>query len=354
MRTPSRVPPSLKFTVAICTLNRRHYLERAMHEVMNQLSGFPSGHLLVVDNGSSDDTLKYLNELTASETRVSLAQEAISGTYYARARAIEQATGDFLIFLDDDAVPRPGWLNAMLTALLSAPDVGAVGCSIEPIWEGPRPPWLSQRLLREIPVYEVAADFSPARFPSFPPAIALGIRLNGCARLWVSKERRTSYPLGRKGSLADGANFQMVAGEDNDLCEIYARNGYRVMFINSTRVGHAVPKERLVPEWFLKKFRSEGYLRIRLSRLTGRPAVNWHSIKMLVLLPAFAVLQPVRSALSPATGLLVHAYYLKCLGAWQELLWGERLKPLPYEAIGRTDSPPGSEGASSERGEATT
>jgi hypothetical protein len=209
-------------------------------------------------------------------------------------------------------------------------------------------------LLREIPVYEVDVDLSPARFPNFPPSIALAVRLNECARLGVSKDRWTSYPLGRKGTLADGTNYHMVGGEDSDLCEIYARNGYRVMFITSARVGHAVPKDRLVPEWFLRKFKSEGHLRIRLSRLTGRPAINRHSIKMLALLPAFAVLQPVRSVLPPAIGLLVHAYYLKCLGAWQELLWGERLQPFSFQAAGRARCPADSDAALDKQGEAST
>ena len=323
--------PNLKFTVAICTLNRRSYVEKAVNEVLIQLRDFPAGRLLVVDNDSTDDTFACLVRMTATNRQLDVICEARRGLYYARARAIEEAAGDFLIFLDDDALPLPGWLRSILNALLSAPEVGVVGCSIEPIWEGPRPKWLSDRLLREVAVYEVDSNATPARFPSFPAGISLGIRLNECARLYICDERRTVYPLGRKGTPSDGPSYQMVGGEDSDLCEIYARNGYRVIFITGARVAHAVPRNRLTPEYYLQRFRSEGHLRIRLSRLTGRPAVNRFSVKMLVGLPLFTILKPVRLILPSRWRLLVQAYYKKCLAAWEELLWGKRLTPLPYD-----------------------
>jgi glycosyltransferase involved in cell wall biosynthesis len=324
--------PNLKFTVAICTLNRRPYVEKAVNEVLIQLRPFPEGRLLVVDNDSTDDTFVCLTRMKSTNRQLDVIREPRRGEYYARARAIEEAAGDFLIFLDDDALPLTGWLRAMLDALVSEPEVGVVGCSIEPIWEGPRPKWLSDRLLREAAVYEVDPNATLARFPSFPAGISLGIRLNECAQLYLCDERQTDYPLGRKGTLADGPNYQMVGGTDSDLCEIYARNGYQVIFISGARVAHAVPRNRLTPEYYLEKFKSEGHLRIRLSRLTGRPAVNCLSVRMLVALPLFAILKPVRWVLPSRWRLLANAYYRKCMAAWEELLWGKPLTPLPYDA----------------------
>jgi len=329
MRTPSRVPLSLKFTVAICTLNRRRYVEKAIDEVLRQINAFENALLLIIDNGSTDGTIEYLLQ-ASTHPQVRVAQEPRRSEYYARARAIDEAMGEFLIFLDDDAVPKANWLVGMLGTLLSDPELGVVGCSIEPIWEGLRPPWLSDRLLREIPIYDVDYAFSAARFPSFPAGISLGIRLNECAQLYICDERRNDYQLGRRGTIADGQEYQILGGADTDICEIYARNGYRVGFTNLARVAHVVPESRLVPEYYLQKFASEGVLRIRLSRLTGRRAVNRHSFKMLAFLPALMVLQPARFAFPARIGLLVQAYYLKSLSAWQELLRGRRPHPLPY------------------------
>jgi glycosyltransferase involved in cell wall biosynthesis len=319
-----------EFTVAICTLNRRLLLERAAREVLAQLDAFPNGQLLIVDNGSADGTADYVSSLARNDPRVRLFVERRTGQYYARAAAIEQARGSALIFLDDDAVPQEGWLNALLRGLHSSSTVGVVGCGIDPAWETERPSWLSERLMREIPVISPPYERVESRFPCYPPGIALAMRLNGCAELYAAQPRRTEYPLGRKGTVSDGARYQLLAGDDTDLCEIYARNGFRVIWSAAARVSHAVASERMQPSWYLRKFKSEGHLRIRLLRLGGYSVISRHSWKMLAALPVFALARPLSRFLPQSPAVLVHAYYFKCVGAWSELLWGPRLEPLPY------------------------
>ena len=321
----------LEFTVAICTLDRKRHLERAVDAVRVQFDEFPKGRLLVVDNGSTDGTPEYLAQLAGTDSRVTAVRESEKGLFFARVRSITEATGEFLFFLDDDAVPEPEWLAGMLRQLTSAPDVGVVGCAIDALWEAERPVWLSDRMMREIPVYDIVEEQQEARFPAFPAGTALGLRLNECAMLYAGSGRRGNYPLGRKGTPKDGARYRLVGGEDTDLCEIYRRNGYRVLFTNGARIRHAVTEERLDPNWFIRKFASEGQLRIRMLRLAGYPVWGPHSNRMLVFLPAFAALYPLAAVLPIDRALLVRAYFHKCLGAWRELLGGERLEPFSYE-----------------------
>jgi len=322
----------IPFTVAICTLNRCEYLSRAAEAVLEQLWGFPNGSLLVVDNGSTDETPVYLEFLQRSFPNSRYEVEPRKGLYYGRTRAIEEFEGDFLIFLDDDAFPDLGWIERMLFLLAERPDVGIVGCAIDPIWEANPPGWLSERLMREIPVYE-APEAEEAAFPCYPAGIALGIRRDPCMAIYTSPQRLNDYPLGRKGTSEDGKEFRMVGGEDSDLCEIYARNGFRVVFTGAARVGHSVSKERLEPQWYIDKLESEGHLRIRLLRLTGRSPCSRHSIKMLAALPILLLLRATPQGLLPgANPVLVRGQYRKCVGAWRELLFGPRIPPLDYLA----------------------
>lgn len=322
----------LEFTVAICTLDRCTYLKRAADELLAQLADFRHGTLLVIDNGSTDGTAEYLASLQSGHDKVKTVREDRRGNYYARARAIEEACGEFLIFLDDDAVPQPRWLEGMLQELAATPDIGAVGCAIDPIWEGQRPAWLSDRLLREVPAFSIAGGREEGHFPRYPPTIALGIRLNACATLYVAPERRLDYPLGRTGTGEGGATYERIGGEDSDLCEIYTRCGFRVFSVDHIRVSHTVPPERLTPGWYLRKFWNEGRLRIRLLRLAGYPILSRHSVAVLGLFPAFLFLNFIHGVFPARQRLLVQAYYMKCTGAWSEVLWGPRLKPLPYGA----------------------
>src|SRR5207248_6638678 len=68
------------------------------------------------------------------------------GVAHARTRGLDAATGDVVLFIDDDVRVQPGWYEAM-TAAMDAPDVGAAGGTILPAWpDGRRPSWLPRSL----------------------------------------------------------------------------------------------------------------------------------------------------------------------------------------------------------------
>ena len=321
-----------EFTIAICTLNRRAYLEKAVNAALGQMAEFPHGRMLIIDNGSTDDTARFVADAVTRDPRVRLLNEPRRGLYYARARAIQSATGQSLIFLDDDAIPQPGWLYGRLRTLLEFEDIGGVGCALDPLWPDRRPSWLNDRLLREVPAFDAPAEIRPAHFPCYPPGVSLGLRLNRCSALYASGVRLREYPLGRKNTPEDAAGLQLMGGDDTDICRIYEHNGFRVVTNGDIRVWHTIQPERLTREWYLKKFESEGHLRIRLLRLAGHTGVSRASAAMLAGLPAFMLAAPFARLLPESWSLLARAYLRKCTGAWDELLRGPRTDPLPYAA----------------------
>ncbi len=91
---------------------------------------YPSLEVVVVDNASSDDTLAYLESLqtpfpvhvVANEENLSFAQ--------ANARGAQRASGELLLFLNNDVEPfEPEWLKELVAALESD-GVGAVGATL--------------------------------------------------------------------------------------------------------------------------------------------------------------------------------------------------------------------------------
>jgi glycosyltransferase involved in cell wall biosynthesis len=104
-------------SVIICcyTMDRWHDLVEAVHEVERQAGG--SAQVLVcVDH---NDTL--FRRASAALPRATVVenthQQGLSG---ARNSAVEQASGDLLVFLDDDAAPTEGWLEALLEPFADA------------------------------------------------------------------------------------------------------------------------------------------------------------------------------------------------------------------------------------------
>jgi glycosyltransferase involved in cell wall biosynthesis len=101
-------------SIVIATKDRERYLERALASLEGQI-GAPSFEVVVVDNGSSDGTaavarrygerlqLRYVNEPEPNRGR-------------ARNRGVASATGEYLLFCDDDVQAPPGWVAAHAAA----------------------------------------------------------------------------------------------------------------------------------------------------------------------------------------------------------------------------------------------
>ena len=110
--------PSL--TVAICTKDRIDNLSRCLHSLLK----LPPSNLeiLVVDNAPSDEQTK---ELVSSLPQVRYVCEPKAGLDFARNRAVTEATGELLAFLDDDVVADRNWLKGLQEAWGENPDAGA-------------------------------------------------------------------------------------------------------------------------------------------------------------------------------------------------------------------------------------
>lgn len=107
LATSSEAP--LKTTVAICTRNRADDLKRCLDAIKKMPDD--GQQVLVVDNNPPNDSTK---NLCASYPFVTYVVEPKPGLDFARNRALHEATGNIVAFTDDDAVPDPNWLRAIV------------------------------------------------------------------------------------------------------------------------------------------------------------------------------------------------------------------------------------------------
>jgi glycosyltransferase involved in cell wall biosynthesis len=114
------------FSVVIPTYNRVIKLQRAVRSVEAQ--SMDDYEVIVVDDGSSDGTAAFLESIR-SERCITLRNSKNSGVSASRNRGVATATGEFVVFLDDDDVLRPDALA----------ELGAL-CPLEPtpdfMWGG--------------------------------------------------------------------------------------------------------------------------------------------------------------------------------------------------------------------------
>ena len=109
-------------SVIIPTYNRRDLLVAAIASV--QASTAPVREIIVVDDGSTDDTRSVVTGLAADDARIQLVTQANQGANVARNSGADQAHGAWLAFLDSDDRWEPDKLRRQFQALGEMP--GAV------------------------------------------------------------------------------------------------------------------------------------------------------------------------------------------------------------------------------------
>ncbi len=113
-----------RVTVAVCTRRRPEELAACLESVLRLRPDDPrSLDVLVVDN---DTSAVETEQLVAALAGVRYAREPIPGLDFARNRALREATGDLVAFLDDDVVVDRGWLAGLEEAIAEHPDAAAV------------------------------------------------------------------------------------------------------------------------------------------------------------------------------------------------------------------------------------
>jgi glycosyltransferase involved in cell wall biosynthesis len=102
-------------TVVMPVWNRSGQVRTAIESVGAQTFG--GWELVVVDDGSTDDTPNVLEGLSRFDPRVRVLRQPRSGVSAARNAAVAAARGRFLAFLDSDNTWEPDFLRLMLTAM---------------------------------------------------------------------------------------------------------------------------------------------------------------------------------------------------------------------------------------------
>jgi glycosyltransferase involved in cell wall biosynthesis len=114
--------PELLVSVVIPAYNYASTLPRAVNSVLAQLDENTT-ELLVIDDGSTDATPQVIEQLLAENAgRFTALRKPNGGLSSVRNRGIEEARGQFLIFLDADDEMAPGALEAVLEHIASNPE----------------------------------------------------------------------------------------------------------------------------------------------------------------------------------------------------------------------------------------
>jgi glycosyltransferase involved in cell wall biosynthesis len=219
-------------TIAVCSYNRSNLLVTAIESLINQFDNNYQFELLIIDNNSSDDTNAIVEKYKTSFPFIKYFKELKPGISNARNRAIEEAQGEYIGFIDDDAKASKNYIQKAFAIINNyKPDI--FGGKILPYYLTAKPNWFKDD-------YET--------------------RIHGSTG-WLKKANLSASNLFIKKSLFNelgkfslsygGEGNKMIYGEETEFINRAYQLQRKVYYDLELIVYHLVPEYKMNPLFFM-------------------------------------------------------------------------------------------------------
>jgi glycosyltransferase involved in cell wall biosynthesis len=257
---------SLDFTVSIPTYNGAKRLPKVLDLLLNQ-TGVENlnWEIIIIDNNSKDDTNKiseYYQNFSNKNFSVRYFVEKEQGIAFARMRAINEARGEFIAFIDDDNLPANDWVLQSYLFGKEHPQAGAWSGQIHGDFEV-NPPKDFARIQAFLAIRE--HGLKPYLFDAdnlrLPPGAALVVR----KQAWCESVPEQLVFKGRLTKL-------MVAGDDTEALLYLHKEGWEIWYNPAMHIDHQIPHWRLEKDYLLVLARGCGLCIFQLRLINAK---NW-------------------------------------------------------------------------------
>ncbi len=228
-------------TVVICTYNREKYIGNLLESIAANDLEKNEYEILLVDNNCTDNTRKICDTFAKNHPEISFRYtiEPEQGLSAARNRGINEAKGDIIVYVDDDALVDSDYLRAYTEWFAMHPQTMACGGPIEPLYETSEPNWMTpytKALLTAWMNYgDKVREYPKGRFPGGGNA-AYRKEVFNQVGLFNTK-------LGRKGN-------SLMASEEKDIFDKMHALNMQILYLPTPVLHHIVPHTKLEPDYF--------------------------------------------------------------------------------------------------------
>jgi glycosyltransferase involved in cell wall biosynthesis len=251
-------------SVIIPTFNGANRIGDCLDALLKQTSNHDV-EILVVDDGSTDITGDVVRRYSGSAVR--LISQSNAGPGAARNRGATEARGEIILFTDDDCVPMPDWLNAMIRSFDDVEIVGGKG------------------------VYRTRQKSMIARFVQIEYEdryrLMAGFPTIDFVDTYSAGFRRDRF-LGIGGY---DTSFPVACAEDIELSYRMSRRGWKMKFVPDAIVYHTHPDT--VSGYLKKKYKFAFWRMLAVRKNPNKAVKDSHTPQLmklqLLLAPALCI-----------------------------------------------------------------
>ncbi|PWT70528.1 MAG: hypothetical protein C5B60_12005, partial [Chloroflexi bacterium] len=260
-------------SVVLCTYNRSTMLRGVLVSLVGQSLQKSMYEIVVVDNGSTDDTIAAVKEFRSTCPTIVLVSEPNQGLGHARNTGCKHAKGRYVAFIDDDCLAVKDWLKTLLDCYEHVkPEPWSVGGVIVPVYNDTKPAWFKDS-------YETDSWGDQPRF------LMRGESFTGCNMSFKKGiiEQYGGFDVG----LDMKGDCLCLAGETELYRRIWLAAGTTCTFYYSPRavIHHVIDPYKMTVAYQLKRALTAGQVSYAMAQVESafrRSVLFFGSIVMLV------------------------------------------------------------------------
>ena len=230
-------------SIIICSYNRASYISDALTSLYCQSAELNAFEVIIVDNNSTDNSKEVYAAWRQKNTngQFTFISETKQGASFARNTGATIAKGEWVCFMDDDAVATPNYVENILKHIQNKPDAVGFGGRIIPKYIPAEPKWMSyyvSSLVGNFDYAPIACAFENGKYPLESNMIV----------------KKTVYDQigGFNVNLPGVVGTLRIGGEGKELFYKILALGHKIYYDPSICIHHVVEVKKLTSEYMYR------------------------------------------------------------------------------------------------------
>jgi len=243
---------SLNISVILATCRRPSLLRQTLESLARTSYPKSDFEVLVCDNAGDEETRLVCRNFV-ERLPIRYLVETLPGKNAALNHALDHASGELLLFTDDDIVAEEDWLEEMWEGARRWPGHSVFGGRVLPLWAGVPPSFVMASAHQGLLFAKLDPDIPEGldeQFIPFGPNLAI---------------RRSIFIEGHSYDPEIGPSGRSyIMGSETDMLKRLRNSGYPPVYLPRSCVHHQIRPEQYSVRWLLRRCMNYGRMRERL------------------------------------------------------------------------------------------